>query len=200
MTYYLVYKTTNTVNGRYYIGVHQCRDLNDGYLGSGLALIQAIEKYGKSSFTREILFSFDSHEEMYAKELEIVNEDFVADPQTYNIRVGGKGGWHYLNGLELSAEEKARISAKMSVSRTGNTNRRGKPTPPETGAKISARLKGRTITWKDKIRDVKTGQIFVCNVEQRINRMVSREEADKLLAQGWQRGQFKSKQGKNSKV
>lgn len=32
--YNYVYKTTNSINGRFYYGVHSTDDLNDGYLGS----------------------------------------------------------------------------------------------------------------------------------------------------------------------
>ena len=52
--YYMVYKTTNLVNNKYYIGVHATNDLNDGYFGSGKNLKQAIKKYGKEHFKRDI--------------------------------------------------------------------------------------------------------------------------------------------------
>ena len=64
--HYLVYKTTNLVNGKIYIGQHQTYDLNDGYLGSGILLRRAIEKYGEENFKREILFECSSVEEMNA--------------------------------------------------------------------------------------------------------------------------------------
>ena len=35
MTYYGIYKITNKVNGKMYIGQHITDDLDDGYLGSG---------------------------------------------------------------------------------------------------------------------------------------------------------------------
>ena len=89
--HYLVYKTTNTVNGMIYIGKHQTADVNDLYLGSGTVLRKAIMKYGAASFKKEILFDFDTEKEMLDKERELVNEEFVKRRDTYNCVVGGQG-------------------------------------------------------------------------------------------------------------
>jgi hypothetical protein len=62
--YFIIYKTTNIINGKYYIGKHKTNDLNDGYLGSGKLLKRAIKKYGTENFHREILHHCKSDEEM----------------------------------------------------------------------------------------------------------------------------------------
>lgn len=55
-TFYFIYKTTNTINNRIYIGSHSSHTIEfDGYFGSGKNIITAIKKYGENSFTREIL-------------------------------------------------------------------------------------------------------------------------------------------------
>ncbi|PPD55267.1 MAG: hypothetical protein CTY12_01275 [Methylotenera sp.] len=91
--FYVVYKTTNLINGKIYIGAHQTNDLDDGYLGSGYLMRYAINKYGPESFQKEILHLLDCKSEMYNKERELVTEEFVKLKTNYNVRVGGKGGW-----------------------------------------------------------------------------------------------------------
>lgn len=91
--YYTVYKTTNLINKKEYIGVHATNDLNDSYLGSGTLLGRAIKKYGKHNFIRETLFIFDDPQSMYSKEEELVTEEYVSRKDTYNKTLGGRGGF-----------------------------------------------------------------------------------------------------------
>jgi hypothetical protein len=44
---FIVYETTNKINGKIYVGCHKIDDVNDDYLGSGKLLMEDIEKYGK---------------------------------------------------------------------------------------------------------------------------------------------------------
>jgi len=98
MLYYL-YKITNLINNKIYIGVHQTSNLDDGYYGSGININRAIKKYGKENFNKEILEFFKTEEDMFIKEKEIVNPDFLKLNYVYNITEGGKGSFTYINSL-----------------------------------------------------------------------------------------------------
>lgn len=90
--YYTIYKTTNKINGKSYIGKHVTNNINDDYLGSGLLLNKAIKKYGRSCFEKKILYVYDNKHDMNSKEKELINENVVTSADYYNIALGGQGG------------------------------------------------------------------------------------------------------------
>lgn len=93
MIYYTIYKTTNLVNGKTYIGKHKTKNLNDDYIGSGIYLMKAIKKYGRVNFQKEILFIFENESLMDDKEKEIVTAEFISSSLNYNAKLGGEGGF-----------------------------------------------------------------------------------------------------------
>lgn len=88
--YHYLYQITNIVNGKIYIGIHSTTNLEDGYEGSGTLLGYAISKYGLNNFEKEILSFYNNRMEVAKAEFEIVNEEFVNDPNTYNMTIGGE--------------------------------------------------------------------------------------------------------------
>ena len=108
--HFIIYETTNKVNGKKYRGAHVTSSLDDGYIGSGKLLKKAIAKYGFDSFERSILQECSSVEEMFKAEASYVSPEWVEDLNTYNLKVGGEGGWDYINKNSLRwDEEKKRI-------------------------------------------------------------------------------------------
>lgn len=90
--YFLIYKTTNQINQKFYIGKHETFNLNDGYLGSGIAITAAIKKYGKNNFNKEILYLSTNRDDMDLLEKKLVTEEVLANTMCYNIALGGQGG------------------------------------------------------------------------------------------------------------
>lgn len=100
---YIVYITINKVNKKIYVGVHKNYSKKfDGYLGCGVkttkpssykqskTLFQrAVNKYGVDKFIRITLFEYDTAEEAFKKEEEIITIDFLKRPDVYNTALGG---------------------------------------------------------------------------------------------------------------
>ena len=159
--YYTVYKTTNTVNGKFYIGKHQTNDLDDGYLGSGKYIKEAIQKYGKESFLKEILFIFQSEEDMNQAERELVSEQLVSNIMSYNLGVGGEGGPHF-KGKHHSDETREKIRSSRLGSTTSESTKQkirenNARTNQSRSVKCSAANKGKPKSeeHKQKIREAR---------------------------------------------
>lgn len=102
---YIVYCTTNLVNNKIYIGVHKTYTNGfDSYIGCGVYINKpwtyeqsktvfqrAVKKYGVKNFYRKTLAEFDNEEDAMHLEEEIVNEDFLARDDVYNMILGGYG-------------------------------------------------------------------------------------------------------------
>lgn len=139
--YYFVYETLNLVNGKKYRGIHKTSNLNDGYLGSGVAFEKAVNIHGKLNFKREILEFCSSYEELIEKEKIYVDEVWVSDRSNYNLKTGGQS-----SGI-LSDFSKKKISEtlkrKYKSGEIIKSNRKGFITSDEQKKKISETLKER---------------------------------------------------------
>ena len=117
-THHIVYKTTNIVNDKIYIGVHSTNTLDDGYLGSGTELLRSIKKHGKEIFSREILFNFDTRQQAVDQEVELVTEAFVARADTYNLLPGGASSGSGVPGRAMRAgQEKENMTEFIAKKR-----------------------------------------------------------------------------------
>lgn len=102
---YCIYCITNKINGKTYIGQHKTNNLNDRYMGSGIILHQAFEKYGIKNFSKSILAITETKESV-----NILEKFFIAlyrseSKAEYNMADGGDGG----NVLANSSEEKIKL-------------------------------------------------------------------------------------------
>ena len=153
-TYYTIYKTTNNIDGKIYIGKHLTRDINNKYLGSGKYLQRAIDKHGIENFTKEILHIFDNEADMNAKEKELVTEEFVLLETNYNLCVGGQGGWSYVNRQDLAVpyftKENAKTHSVAANQRKQWLSENDKDWAIARSEKMSSALRGRYGTFNGK--------------------------------------------------
>lgn len=98
--YHYIYKITNLVNQKYYIGMHSTNDLNDGYMGSGERITRSIKKYGKENFYFEILENLQDRDSLKQREKEIVNQILLEDKLCMNLVFGGGGGYISPDGVK----------------------------------------------------------------------------------------------------
>lgn len=137
-----VYIITNKVNNKKYIGlsINKNESFRDTYYGSGKLIKQAILKYGKDNFIKEIMKEFDNEDDCRNYErLLIKNYNAVDDPMFYNLAPGGYGGAskghivteetrekirlsnsgenHYF--VKMEPEMKKKFSDRMSILKTG---------------------------------------------------------------------------------
>ena len=142
---YYTYLITNTVNGKKYFGVRNCEAVTperDGkYLGSGVLVKRAVKKYGRDAFTKKVDGKWETSDEAYKREREVVNKEWVEDKRTYNLRIGGLGG------VIASEETRKKISKhSREVKRT-----------EEWGKNLSLSLKGREFS-KDERKKMSISQ------------------------------------------
>ncbi|ADG36107.1 putative site-specific homing DNA endonuclease [Acinetobacter phage Acj61] len=113
--YFYTYKITNSVTKHIYIGAHKTKRLNDGYMGSGTILKRAMAKYGADKFEKEILKFHSSQEEMFEHESQLVDQEFIDRDDTYNLKLGGTGGFDYINATMTKEDRQERAERASKV-------------------------------------------------------------------------------------
>ena len=164
----VIYKTTNLINGKIYVG-KDCNN-NPKYLGSGNILKNAIDKYGRKNFKKEILELCDANNWCDREKYWIEKLSSRDHKIGYNISEGGEGvcGCVFtedhrkkisqaLSGRTLPVEVKKKISIintghkvsletrqKLSKANSGsNSPNYGKPMPEDRKKKISISSSGK---------------------------------------------------------
>lgn len=178
---YCIYRITNLINGKTYIGQHKYRKLNDGYMGSGKILKQAQKKYGMENFEKEILYSRIQYKET-ADDMErfAITKERALDKAEYNIADGGQGCTGYKHTDEWRR--------KMSEAHKGKPGSwKGKHHSEEQKRKISEANKGKHLSeeHKRKISEARKGKHWSEEArrkmsETRKGRLVSEETKRKI--------------------
>ena len=154
--YMIVYKITNKINGKIYIGqtVQALKERWNKHCSVKrcLALSSAIKKYGKESFEIKVMVRCNSIEEMNHRETYYIKLFDTVAPKGYNLTRGGRNGKHV-------EETKKKIGDKQRGNRNHNF---GKKASAETRHKMSASQKGRVKTPEEraKLSAANTGAVF----------------------------------------
>jgi group I intron endonuclease len=130
-----IYKTTNLKNGLIYIGRYSGE--RKSYIGSGKVIRNAIKKYGRENFIREIIEdNIIDNDILNEREIYWIAFYDSANPKIgYNLAKGGKG----VVGFSRSEETKRKLS---EINKGENNPNFGKPRPDDVKNKISESEKG----------------------------------------------------------
>lgn len=144
---YFIYLTTNLVNNKKYIGQHK-GFINDNYLGSGIQIKKALEKYGKNNFKREILEICQEHELDEKEKFWINYYDAFNSNQFYNLSEGGQNGdgWQAAHRWFKSHPEEAQQIYLNSLNRL---NKWRQEHPEEVKNNINKMLEGNK-KWREE--------------------------------------------------
>ena len=170
-----IYKTTNLINGKIYVGQSKYNDPK--YLGSGIFLKEAIKKYGKENFSKQILEECKSsdvtneREKFWIKNLNSKNRDIG-----YNVADGG-------SSFIMNPEISKKISETLKGKYIGeNSFRYGIKISEDHKKSISKSNFGKIISeeTRKKMSESKKGISF----SEESRKKMSKSHSDKKLTDG----------------
>lgn len=195
--FWCIYRITNLINGKTYIGQHKYKKLDDSYMGSGTLIKRAIKKHGIENFKKEILYSRIQYRET-ADDMErfAIKKERAIGKAEYNLANGGNG-----TGT-VSDETKQKISKARSGKPTWN---KGKPMSEEYKIKLSMAHKGQ-VAWnkgkkckplseetKKKISESQKGK----KMSEETRRKMSESQKGKKMSEETRRKLSESHKGKH---
>lgn len=154
-----IYKTTNLINNKIYIGQHKKPYFDEKYKGSGKAVKGAFKKYGRENFNVVVLEWCYSLEDLNtAEETYVEYYKKLYKDQCYNIAAGGDG----CSCKYMSDEERKIRSSKISAAVKGKKRPWliGKRRSEETKRKLSDAMKGKVASedTKRKMSESRKGE------------------------------------------
>lgn len=161
----IIYKTTNLINGKFYVGKDAKN--NPTYLGSGKVLRQSIKKYGRQNFKKEILEECSSLDELEQKEQYWIDK-LNAIEKGYNLTKGGTGGnTHLINPHPNWGFKKG--NAPWNKGKTGIQTPWNKGVKGYMGANKSSYRPGKDHPFFGKKRDPKIYEKIVTKRKEKNN-------------------------------
>ena len=166
----IVYKTTNLINGKQYIGKDHYN--NPTYLGSGKLLVKAIKKYGKENFQKEILEYCENDDHLAEREKYWISVYKACESKNfYNIVPGGYGG----DSITFHPEKDLICEKIRNARKTQIINHSA-----ETRKKISDSQKGELGFWYGKSPSNETRKKISESLKGKKKPLRTKEHADNL--------------------
>ena len=181
--YGYIYRTTNLINGKMYIGQKKSEVfLDDKYLGSGHVILKAIKKYGKENFQIELLEWAQDQKDLDTKEiLWIEKYNANTSDDYYNISRGGQGGQIVPPHIQTEEEKLKRSESLKQAYKDGRhpVIRAGYP-------------KGKKRTEEDVLanKERNRNKIWIKNSELNIQKTIQKEDLPEYIASGWVQGRL----------
>lgn len=146
----IIYKTTNLVNGKIYIG-QSINDDDHNYIGSGTYIKKAIKKYGKDNFKKEIIERCDSKENLNNRELFWIRHYGTTNRNVgYNVATWSDG----LFSIESRERQKSFLGRKHSTKTKEKIRMAltGKPKTQRHIESMRSRVYDKSFMWSDEYR------------------------------------------------
>ena len=190
--YGYIYKITNTLNNKIYVGKREKQVFDESYWGSGRHITASINKYGKEHFIREVIEWCDSREYLCERERYWINKLNTKDPQIgYNITDGGLGAKlcgenNGMYGKHHTEESKNKMSNSHPRSYSKEFGEKISKSlkehlvSKETSQKISQALKGKR-TWNSGLKNPYTEATIQKMSNSAKQRGFPKEQHDKAI-------------------
>lgn len=211
--YHFIYKTTNLVNGKWYMGMHSTSNLEDGYVGSGTFLWKSIKKYGRENFKMEIQEFFPDRRSLKEREIEIITEELLEDPMCMNLSLGGNGGpfindetWKKIHSLGGIATMKLLVKRhcerlkndtdyrnKFCKSQQNRKGGRGAFVGKHHSDETIKKIKEKNSVAAKGENNSQFGRKWIYNIDVQKSIAVKQSELNEYLDKGWKLGRKRYK-------
>lgn len=159
--YNYIYRITNLINGKTYIGQHQYKKIDDKYMGSGTYLKRAKKKYGLENFQKTII----CHSISCKRTTNVIEKLFIKRERQlgkgeYNSTSGGKRYWKHSKEIRDKISNSLIGNERCKGKNLNNKNALGNILSAETRANMTKAKKGNSNNGVKYLKCIETGEVY----------------------------------------